>query len=117
MNSVTLSNILTAAAPGNGGFAIYGEVETENDYNSNVVFNTPSEKPAWSAVQAGQAIEQWVVIRAQRNAKLLDCDWTQLGDVPITDAKLEEWQTYRQALRDITNQSDPFNITWPTPPA
>jgi len=23
------------------------------------------------------------------------------------------WATYRQALRDITTQADPFNITWP----
>jgi hypothetical protein len=28
----------------------------------------------------------------------------------------ESWAIYRQALRDITNQADPFNITWPTPP-
>lgn len=117
MNSVTLSNILAAAAPGNGGFAIYGEVETENDYNSNVVFNTPSEKPAWSAVQAGQATEQWKVIRSERDGKLFSCDWTQLDDVPLTAEQVQQWRTYRQALRDITTQPDPFNITWPTPPA
>ena len=117
MNSVTLSNILTAAAPGNGGFAIYGEVETENDYNGNVIFNTPSEKPAWSAVQARQVPEQWIIVRGDRNKKLLNCDWTQLGDVPLTAEQVQQWQTYRQALRDITTQSDPFNITWPTPPA
>jgi hypothetical protein len=23
------------------------------------------------------------------------------------------WATYRQALRDITKQADPFNIAWP----
>jgi hypothetical protein len=34
------------------------------------------------------------------------------SDYPIT----EEWRTYRQALRDITNQSSPFTITWPTKP-
>ena len=117
MNSVTLSNILAAAAPGNGGFAIYGEVETENDYNSNVVFNTPSEKPAWSAVQAGQATEQWKVIRSERDGKLFSCDWTQLDDVPLTAEQVQQWRTYRQALRDITTQPDPFKITWPTPPA
>ena len=117
MNSVTLSNILAAAAPGNGGFAIYGEVETENDYNSNVVFNTPSEKPAWSAVQAGQATEQWKVIRSERDGKLFSCDWTQLDDVPLTAEQVQQCRTYLQALRDITTQPDPFNITWPTPPA
>ena len=27
-----------------------------------------------------------------------------------------DWTTYRQALRDITEQADPFDITWPTKP-
>jgi len=26
------------------------------------------------------------------------------------------WATYRQELRDITTQSDPFNIIWPSKP-
>ena len=54
---------------------------------------------------------QWAVIRAERNAKLAQCDWTQLPDAPV-DATI--WATYRQELRDITTQADPFNITWPT---
>lgn len=57
---------------------------------------------------------RWATIRAERNAKLAACDWTQLPDAPV-DAAV--WATYRQALRDITQQADPFNITWPTPPA
>jgi hypothetical protein len=54
---------------------------------------------------------QWQVIRIQRNQMLKDTDWTQLSDSPVDKA---EWATYRQALRDITKQDDPFNITWPT---
>lgn len=50
----------------------------------------------------------------QRNALLRESDWTQLPDVPLSTK--EAWATYRQALRDITQQADPFNITWPTPP-
>jgi hypothetical protein len=53
---------------------------------------------------------QWQVIRTQRNQMLKDTDWTQLSDSPVDKA---EWATYRQALRDITKQDDPFNITWP----
>jgi len=37
MNNVTLSNILYSAVP-NEGFAIYGLVENESDYNSNLVY-------------------------------------------------------------------------------
>lgn len=57
---------------------------------------------------------QWKSVRAERNQRLADCDWTQLPDAPV-DA--EAWATYRQDLRDITTQPDPFNIVWPETPA
>lgn len=56
---------------------------------------------------------QWESVRAERNKKLADCDWTQLPDAPVDAAA---WAAYRQELRDITTQTDPFNITWPTEP-
>jgi len=59
---------------------------------------------------------KWEEIRDERNTRLSDCDWTQFQDTPITGSKLTEWQTYRQSLRDITNQENPYNITWPTKP-
>lgn len=42
------------------------------------------------------------VIRQTRTYLLQQCDWTQLPDSPLTEAKRTEWATYRQALRDIT---------------
>lgn len=42
------------------------------------------------------------ILRSIRNNLLQQCDWTQLPDSPLTDAKRAEWATYRQALRDIT---------------
>lgn len=57
---------------------------------------------------------QWEIVRAERNAKLAASDWTQLPDTPVDKAT---WATYRQELRDVTNQSDPFNIQWPVAPA
>lgn len=56
---------------------------------------------------------QWSSIRADRNQRLAGCDWTQLQDAPVDSTV---WATYRQALRDITIQSDPFNIQWPEQP-
>ena len=58
----------------------------------------------------------WGVVRTERNARLAACDWTQLPDCPLTNVKQAEWAIYRQALRDITNQTDPFNIIWPQEP-
>jgi hypothetical protein len=57
-----------------------------------------------------RVVTQWQVIRTQRNQMLKDTDWTQVADSPVDKAA---WATYRQALRDITTQADPFNITWP----
>ena len=56
---------------------------------------------------------KWADIREIRNQKLRDCDWTQMPDSPVQDSL---WHPYRQALRDITLQDDPFNIVWPEPP-
>lgn len=57
---------------------------------------------------------QWPIVRNQRDRLLQASDWTQLPDVPL--ATKEAWAAYRQALRDVTLQLDPFNITWPQPP-
>jgi len=57
---------------------------------------------------------QWLVVRAERSQRLQSTDWTQLADISAETKAL--WEPYRQALRDVTNQSDPFNIVWPTPP-
>ena len=99
------------------GFSIVGDIQTEADYNGNVIFDTPSSKPSWSSVQPKIIDAQWGVVRVTRDSKLLRCDWTQLDDVALTAEKVAEWKVYRTALRDITTQSDPYNITWPTPPA
>ena len=53
---------------------------------------------------------QWNVIRAERNRLLVASDWTQLPDAPVDAAA---WATYRQALRDITTEANPFAIVWP----
>ena len=63
--------------------------------------------------EAGSTDRQWNEIRTQRNAKLMESDWTQLPDAPVDAAA---WAEYRQALRDVTDQTDPFNIVWPTAP-
>lgn len=53
-------------------------------------------------------------VRITRNARLADCDWTQVADSPVDKAA---WATYRQSLRDITSQPGfPWEITWPTSP-
>ena len=53
-----------------------------------------------------------------RNALLVDSDWTQMPDSPLTDSKKTEWATYRQALRDLpASTTDYANVTYPTQPS
>jgi hypothetical protein len=57
--------------------------------------------------------------KAIRNQKLADSDWTDTASAParLGQELYDQWQTYRQALRDVTAQPGyPFNIIWPTPP-
>jgi hypothetical protein len=54
-------------------------------------------------------------VRAERNRKLYECDWTQGKDIP--DEVSTPWAAYRQELRDVPSQEGfPYNVIWPTPP-
>jgi hypothetical protein len=68
---------------------------TESDINARVLLN------AWNRV------------RYERDDRLKDTDVWAFPDRTMTDAQ----KSYRQALRDITKQSDPYNVTWPTKPS
>ena len=60
----------------------------------------------------------WTEIRQQRDNRLRNTDWTQLGDVP--PGRAAKWATYRQSLRDLpANQPDvnyASEIVWPDEP-
>ena len=58
----------------------------------------------------------WTAIRAQQKELLYKSDWT----CSVTDYEVPnkaDWVAYRQALRDVTTQSDPFAIVWPAVPS
>ena len=51
----------------------------------------------------------------KRKVLLQESDWTQMPDVEISTKT--QWATYRQSLRDITDQPGyPYSIVWPTAP-
>lgn len=65
---------------------------------------------------------KWQDVRTQRDYMLSLLDWRVLRyqsqtrlNITLTD-NIEILDTYAQALRDITLQSDPYNIVWPTSP-
>ena len=62
---------------------------------------------------------QYAKVREQRIRLLQACDWTQISDydLGLTPEAREAWATYRQALRDLADAPNPFDLTWPMPPA
>jgi hypothetical protein len=46
------------------------------------------------------------VIRRKRNNLLANSDWTQLSDSPLDEDTRSAWATYRQNLRDLTDNID-----------
>ena len=60
----------------------------------------------------------WMKLRSERDNLLLSSDFTQLGDIGLSESKKTEGINYRQALRDLpANTSDPANPNWPTKPS
>jgi hypothetical protein len=96
-----------------------------NDYTKNISEGAPTLIDGvyyqnWVQNNASDSEKElrleikWSEIRELRNQLLSECDWTQLGDV--SESIKTSYQSYRQDLRDITNQSDPFSIVWPDKP-
>jgi len=95
------------------------------DYTKNITEGTPVLTDGvyyqnWIQTNASQSEidyrleNQWFIIRETRNELLAECDWTQLADIPSETKVI--WSEYRQSLRDITSQTNPFSITWPVKP-
>ena len=98
-----------------------------HDYTQNVTEGLPTysaERNRWeqnwilspaSAEEIAQRTDEKAAdVRAERNAKLSACDWTQLSDAPVDQTA---WAAYRQALRDVSDQAGfPWSVTWPQEP-
>ena len=57
-------------------------------------------------------------IRTERNRLLTESDWVvvKAKETHANASIPSDWVDYRTELRDITKQSDPDDITWPTKP-
>lgn len=74
----------------------------------------------WTQLKTAEQLEAERVeqkanqVRRERDRLLTASDWTQVADAPVVSL---EWQPYRQALRDVPQQSGfPDSVDWPTPP-
>jgi len=56
-------------------------------------------------------------VRKQRDSLLADTDWRVIRATETGTAMETEWADYRQALRDLTQQTGfPSNVEWPVSP-
>lgn len=75
---------------------------------------TQLEWEAWQMFEMGTRPSAPANIKKARNDELAKTDWTQLAD---SSADKAAWALYRQALRDLPQQSSfPDQITWPIKP-
>ena len=94
---------------------IYWDVEENNG------IECPTEEQIQAKIVELQNAEPMRLLRLERNRKLTETDWMSFSDSPTMST---EWQTYRQALRDLPANSTPSldengNLTgveWPTKP-
>lgn len=114
--------------------------EIANELGADIVFDGPMPTLTRYQIatmqgaveQGGQWFTNWVAVdldadgiaaadavqaasvRADRNTRLSASDWTQVADAPVDKAA---WATYRQALRDVPDQTGfPWNVSWPEQP-
>jgi hypothetical protein len=94
---------------------------TEEDYNNYVdkgyKFNLTTKKI--ETVDESIILERsWVDLRDTRNKLLSNSDWIMLSDNTLTEEQKNNWKAYRQALRDLPqNTTDPREVVWPSKPA
>jgi hypothetical protein len=71
---------------------------------------------AWVVREANEAEMQiqWVLVRTIRNSLLEASDVLVIRAYEAALAVPVDIVAYRQALRDVTNQINPFEITWPS---
>lgn len=121
-------------AIGTAGGPVRLYIETDDDARAGdqcgpgEVAVAAAEKLRWasiaadgSGIVAGEPPSGWAAdqLRARRTALLARCDWTQVGDAPLSPEQKAAWAAYRQELRDLpADQPDasPDTINWPEPP-
>ena len=80
------------------------------DMTADEIAERQAEEKAWAG---GAAERNLTALRKERDVKLAETDWWASSDLTMTSAQT----TYRQALRDITDNATSLDdVTWPEKP-
>jgi len=97
------------------------------DYTKNVNEGTPVNENGWKQVwvvtdataeEISQRTEdQASNVRSERDQKLFESDWVVIKSMETDVPEIDAWKSYRQALRNVPQQSSfPWNVNWPEQP-
>tara|TARA_B100000963_G_C22620769_1_gene669827 strand:- start:18 stop:386 length:369 start_codon:yes stop_codon:yes gene_type:complete len=121
---ITLMDAVQALRPG-AECNIRGDVYSGIEWLDKIQ-TQPTEDEINLKLKELQDAEPLKLLREERNRVIAETDWTQANDSPLSTSKKTEWQTYRQALRDLPSKSNPkldsygnldmSSVTWPTKP-
>lgn len=118
--------VFEAQALNDNEFVVEGQYSPFDFYRKNGEFHRipaqPSKLHVWDETECvWKATKTYTIdqVRLIRNAKLRSSDWTDTvsAQTRLDPEVFQAWQTYRQALRDITDNIDLSNVTWPVAPA
>lgn len=94
--------------------------ETQKLEEGTPAFNGTQWDQVWNVVALSAEEQQQITdykaagVRADRNKRLADSDWTQVADAPVDAAA---WAVYRAALRAVPEQAGfPSDVVWPPIP-
>ena len=126
--NVSFPSIIDESMRSKYGMLPIQRLEIQQDYTKNISEDIPELIDGvwtenWIIVDATQEeiderlTNKWWEVRDERNSRLNSSDWTQITDSPLTEEQKNAWRQYRQELRDITNQANPFEIIFPVQPS
>jgi len=117
---ICISDAISSLCP-NVSFRVGSTYDSVEFINTSDSFIPPSKEEVELKIAELTAAEPMRLLRLQRDQLLAQTDWRMVSDYPGSNQT--EWQTYRQALRDITTQTPSLDsdgnltgITWPNAP-
>ena len=96
-------------------FADYIRTDVAEDgTETEVTVTKASQEEAYTATKDAEAA---LAARNTRDGLIASCDWMAIKAFEAGTTVGTEWATYRQALRDVTEQANfPNEIVWPEKP-
>lgn len=110
-----------------GAYPVQPTQQPDHDYTVNLDRTAVKQGDQWVEEWISTAATQEEItertdnqaacVRAERNQRLANCDWTQLADSPLSVEAKAAWAFCRENLRMVPEQPGfPWDVQWPPEP-